>query len=184
MLSDLRYLLQSLALPCGGRGDVVQRHRAGQPPLVVLAVGVVPDLLAGDHLTHIEAGLPGQLHGLLARQLVAGVVQGQQQHAVALVRHLHGIKHQLAVGGGENITHRLDVQHTLAHKTGLGGLMAGAAVGDDGHPVGIGQILTDDQVAVHIQNVRISQTQAHQLFVGDRLRRVHELLHFHTAFLQ
>ena len=38
--------------------------------------------------------------------------------------------------------------------------MAGAAVGDDGHPVGIGQILTDDQVAVHIQNVRISQTQA------------------------
>ena len=101
---------------------------------------------------------------------------------MALVRHLHGIKHQLAVGGGENITHRLDVQHTLAHKTGLGGLMA--AVGDDGHPVGIGQILTDDQVAVHIQNVRISQTQAHQLFVGDRLRRVHELLHFHTAFLQ
>ena len=62
--------------------------------------------------------------------------------------------------------------------------MAGAAVGDDGHPVGIGQILTDDQVAVHIQNVRIGQTQAHQLFVGDRLRRVHELLHFHTAFLQ
>ena len=74
--------------------------------------------------------------------------------------------------------------NSLADKAGLGRLVAGAAVGDDGHPVGIGQILTDDQVAVHIQNVRIGQTQAHQLFVGDRLRRVHELLHFHTAFLQ
>ena len=126
----------------------------------------------------------GQLDGLLARQLVAGVVQSEQQNAVALVGQLHGVKDQLAVGGGEDVAHRLDVQHTLAHKTRLGGLVAGAAVGDDGHPVGIGQILTDDQVAVHIQNVRISQTQAHQLFVGDRLRRVHELLHFHTAFLQ
>ena len=58
----------------------------------------------------------GQLHGLLAGQLVAGVVQGEQQHAVALVGQLHGVEHQLSVGGGEDVAHRLDVQHALAHK--------------------------------------------------------------------
>ena len=182
-LGDLRHLIQGLALPGGRRGDVVQGHRAGQAPLVVLAVGVVLDLLAGDHLAHVEARLLGQLHGLLARQLVAGVVQGEQQHAVALVRQLHGVKDQLAVGGGEDVAHRLDVQHALAHKTRLGGLVAGAAVGDDGHPVRAGQVLADDQMAVHVQNVGVGQAQSHQLLVGDGFRGVDKLLHFHMQYL-
>ena len=153
------------------------------PRLVVLAVGVVLDLLAGDHLTHIEAGLPGQLHGLLAGQLVAGVVQGEQQNAVALVSQLHGVKDQLAVGGGEDIAHGLDVQHTCTYKAGLGRLVAGAAIGHDCYAVRIGQILADDQVAVHVQNVGIGQTQTHQLLVGNGLRGVDKLLHFHIKYL-
>ena len=99
---------------------------------------------AGDHLAEVQPSLLGQLDGLLARQLVAGVVQSEQQHAVALVGQLHGVKDQLAVGGGEDIAHRLHVQHSLAHKTRLGGLVAGDAVGDDGHPVCAGQVLADD----------------------------------------
>ncbi len=98
---------------------------------------------------------------------------------MALVRQLHGVKDQLSVGGGEDVAHRLDVQHALAHKAGLGGLVAGAAVGDDGHAVGIGQVLADDQMAVHVQNVAVGQTQTDQLLVGDRLGGVDELLHFH-----
>ena len=162
---------------------MVQRHGAGQAPLVVLAVGVELDLLAGDHLADVEPRLLGQLHGLLAGQLVAGVVQRQQQHAVALVRQLHGVEHQLAVGGGENIAHRLDIQHTLAHEARLGGLVAGAAVGDDGDPIGVFQILADDQVAVHLHDVGIGQAQAHQFLVGDGLGGVDELLHFHNGSL-
>ena len=181
VLGDLGHLVQGLALPGGSGGDVVQGHRAGQAALVVLAVGIVLDLLAGDHLAHVESGLLGQLHGLLARQLVAGVVQSQQQDAVALVGQLHGVKDQLAVGGGEDVAHRLDVQHALAHEARLGGLMAGAAVGDDGDPVGIGQILADDQMAVHVQNVGIGQAQAGQFLIGDGLGGVDKLFHFHIA---
>ena len=50
--------------------------------------------------------------------------------------------------------------HPPAHNPGWGGLGAGAAVGNDGNPVRAGQILADDQMAVHIQNVGIGQPQA------------------------
>ena len=58
-LRDVGHLVERLAL--GGRrsGDVVQRHAARQAALVVLAFGVVLDLLARDHLTYIHAGLLG-----------------------------------------------------------------------------------------------------------------------------
>ena len=88
---------------------MVQGDGSGQAPLVVLTVGVVLNLLPGDHLADVEPRLLGQLHGLLAGQLVAGVVQGEQQHPVALVGQLYGVKHQLAVGSGKDVAHRLDV---------------------------------------------------------------------------
>ena len=47
--------------------------------------------------------------------------------------------------------------------------MARAAVGDDGHLVGIGQVLADHQVAVHIQDVGVGQPQAGEFLVGDGL---------------
>ena len=68
----------------GSGGDVVDRHAARQAALVVLALLVVADLLAGDDLAHVHAGLLGQLHGLLARQLVARVVEREEQHAMAV----------------------------------------------------------------------------------------------------
>ena len=100
---------------------------------------------------------------------------------MALVGQLHGVKHQLAIGGGEDIAHRLDVQHPLAHKAGLSGLVTGAAVGDNGHPVGAGQVLADDQVSVHVQDVGVGQAQARQFLIGDGFRRVNKLLHFHAG---
>ena len=100
---------------------------------------------------------------------------------MALVRQLHGVKHQLAVGGGEDVAHGLDVQHALSHKAGLGGLVAGAAVGDDGDPVRVRQVLADDQMAVHVQNIGVGQAQTHKLLVGDGLRGVDKFLHFHVC---
>ena len=100
---------------------------------------------------------------------------------MALVRQLHGVKYQLAVGGGEDVAHRLHVQHApCPPKARLGGLVAGAAVGDDGHPVGVLQVAADDQVAVHLHDVRIGQTQSHQLLVGDGLGGIDEFFHFHS----
>lgn len=130
MLSAYRWAISATSsrlLP--SRAAAARWYRAPRrpAPLVVLAVGSYRISSPGDHLTTLRRPFLASFMACLPGQLVAGVVQGQQQHAVALVRHLHGIKHQLAVGGGEDITHRLDVQHTLAHKTGLGGLMAGAA---------------------------------------------------------
>ena len=182
-LGDVRHLVQGFALPGGGGGNVVQGYGTRQAPLVVLPVGVILDFLPGDHLPDVQSRLFRQLHGLLACQLVPGIVQGQQQHAVALVRQLHGVEDQLAVGGGEDVAHGLDVQHAPAHKPGLGGLVAGAAVGDDGDPVGVRQVLADDQMAVHVQNAGVGQAQAHKLLVGDGFRGVDKLLHFHIAYL-
>ena len=102
---------------------------------------------------------------------------------MAFVSQLHGIEHQLAIGSGKDIAHGLDIQHPLAYKAGLGRLVAGAAIGDDGHPVGVCQVLTDYQVAVYVQNVGVSQAQAHQLLVGDGLRGVDKLFHFHMESL-
>ena len=183
MLGDLSHLVQRLALPGSGGGDVIQGNGAGQAALVVLAVGVVLNFFSSDDLANVEAGLLRQLHGLLAGKLVTGVVQGQQQHAVALVRQLHGVKHQLAIGSSENIAHGLHVQHTLAHEARLGRLMAGATVSNDGNAVSVGQVLADDQMAVHIQNVGIGKAQAGQFLIGDGLGGVDKLFHFHMEFL-
>ena len=160
---------------------MVQSHGARQPALIVFAVGVELDLLAGHHLAEIQTGLLCQLDGLLAGQLVSGVVQGEQEHAVALVRQLHGVKDQLVVGSGKNIAHSLNVQHPLSHKAGLGGLVTGAAVGNDGHTVGVSQVLADDQMAVYIQNIRIGQPKTGQFLVGDGFRGVDKFFHFHIA---
>ena len=178
-LGDFRHLVQALALPGRGGGDVVQGHGPGQSPLVVLAVGVILDLLSGDYLADVQPRFFGQLHGLLARQLIPGVVQRQQQDPVALIRQLHGIEDQLAVGGGKDIAYSLHVQHALPHETCLGGLVTGAAVGDDGNPVGVFQIVADDQMAFYFQDIRISQAQAREFLVCNGLRRVDELLHLH-----
>ena len=102
---------------------------------------------------------------------------------MALVGQLHGVKHQLGIGSSKDVAHSLDVQHALAHKSSLGRLVAGTAVGDDGHTVGIGQVLADDQVAVHLHNVGIGQPQADELLVGDGLGGVDKLLHFHMECL-
>ena len=169
-----------LALAGGRGGDVIERHRAGQAAPVVLAVGVILYLLAGDDLAEVEPGLLRQLDGLLAGELVAGVVEGEQQHAVALVGQLHGLKDELRVGRGKDVAHGLHVEHALADEAGLRGLVAGAAVGDDGHAVGILQILAYNQMPVNRQDVGVGQAQADELFVGDGLRGVDKLLHFHS----
>ena len=40
--------------------------------------------------------------------------------------------------------------NSLADKAGLGRLVAGTAIGDDGHPVSVCQVLADYQVAVYV----------------------------------
>ena len=182
MLGDLRHLVEALALAGGSGGDVVEGDRARETALVVLAVGVVLYFLAGHDLAEVEPGLLSQLYGLLARELVAGVVERQQQHAVTLVGALHGLEHQLGVGRGKDVAHSLDVQHALADKAGLRGLVPGAAVGDDGHAIRVLQILAYNQMPVDGQDVGIGQTQADKLLVGDGLGGVDKLLHFHSRY--
>ena len=162
---------------------MIQRHRTGQAAPVVLPVGIVLDLLICNDLADIQPRLLGQFHGLLAGQLVTGVVQGQQQYAVSLVRQLHGLEYELSVGRGKNVAHSLHIQHAPAHKAGLGRLVAGAAVGDDGHPVGRGQILADDQMAFYVHNVGVCHAKADQLFVGDGLGGIDKFFHFHLTYL-
>jgi hypothetical protein len=98
---------------------------------------------------------------------------------VALVRHLHSVEDQLSVRGGEDVAHGLDIQHTLADKARLGGLMAGPAISNDGDPVGVCQVLADHQMSVHVQNSGIGQAQTGELFVGDGFRCVDKLFHLH-----
>ena len=100
-----------------------------------------------------------------------------------LIRQLHGVKHQLAVGGSEDIADSLDIQHTFAHKASLSGFVAGAAIGHDRHTVGVGQILADDQMPVHIKNVGVGQTQANQFLIGNRFGGIDKLLHVHVKYL-
>ena len=134
-LCDPSYLVKALSLSGCGCGDMVKSDSPCQSPFIVLAVGIKLDLLACDHLADIEACLLGQLHGLLSGQLVACVVERQQQNAVAFVSQLHGVKYQLRVGGRKNIAHRLYIQHSFSNKTSLCRLVAGAAVCNDGHAV-------------------------------------------------
>ena len=108
----------------------------------------------------------------LPARLVARVVEREQQHAVALVSALHGLEHQLGVRRGKDVADGLDVEHALADEAGLCGLVAGAAVGDDGHAVGSLQILAYNQMPVNRQDVGVGQAQADKLFVGDGLRGV------------
>ena len=68
MLGDLRHLVEVLALAGGSGGDVIERNGAGKAALVVLAVGVILYLFAGDDLAEVESGLLSQLYGLLARE--------------------------------------------------------------------------------------------------------------------
>ena len=82
--------------------------------------GSVGDVLLGDHLAHVHPGLGRHLHDHVAAEHVAGVVEHQQQHAVALVRHLDGLEHQLGIGRGKHVAHHLDVQHALAHEARTG----------------------------------------------------------------
>ena len=102
---------------------------------------------------------------------------------MALVRQLHGVKDQLAVGGGEDVAHRLDVQHALAYKARLGGLVAGAAEGDDGDAVRALKRAADDEVALHVNGVRVREGEALQQLVGQGVGVVDKFLHLHCVFL-
>jgi hypothetical protein len=105
---------------------------------------------------YVQARFFHHLHDHVAAEHVARVIEHQQQHAVALVGQLDGFEHRLGIGSRENVAHHVDVGHAVAHKAVLGGLMAAAAHGDDGHAVGSGQRAGDDHVAADLHYIGVS----------------------------
>ena len=179
-LSNLRHFIKRFAFR-GRRGsNVIQRNGAGQAALVVFALRVVFDLFARDHLANFHARLLRELHSLLASQLVARVVQREQQHAMAFIGKLHSLEDRSAVRCGKDVAVNLDIEHAGADKALLRRLVAGAAVRDDGHAVCVSKRTAHDRVAIDRKDIAIRQPKADKLFVGDGLLAVDELLHRHV----
>ena len=182
-LRDGRHLFEASALGSRCAGDLVGGDAAHEAAAVVgvLARGVRHVLLR-DHLDHVEALLLALLHGHVARQHVAGVVEHDVEHALALVGQLDGVDTGLRAGRGEDVAHHVDVHHALAHEALDGRLVAAAALRDDGDAIGLGQLLVDHHVVLaQLEDVGIGQGQALQQLGGEVLGIVDELLHLHGA---
>lgn len=146
-LSDGGHFLQALALGGGSTGNLIGGDAAYQAAAVVgVLTGSVGHVLLGDHLHHVEPQLLALLHGQVAGEHVAGVVEYDVQHTLALIGQLDGVHTGLGTGSGKDIAHHGDIHHALAHETGDGGLMAGAALGDDGDTVSALKGVVDDHV--------------------------------------
>ena len=180
-LGDGGHFLQALALGGGCAGDLVGGDAAYQAPAVIgVLPGRVGNVLLGDHLHAVEALLFHLLHGQVAGEHIAGVIQHDVQNTLALVRQLDGVHAGLGAGSGEDVSHHGDIHHALAHEAGDGGLMAGASLGDDGDAVSVFQGVVDDHVFLApVNEGAVGGHQAVQQFVGQIVGAVDELLHFH-----
>ena len=112
------------------------------------------------------------------------MVEHDVQHALTLVGQLDGVHTGLGTGGGKDIAHHGDIHHALAYKAGDGGLMAGAALGDDGDTVSPLQGIVDDHIFLApVDDVPVGGSQTVQQLVGEVFGIVDEFLHFHRKVL-
>ena len=150
---------------------MVERDGSGQATAVVgVGAGSVGDVLLGDHLAHVHAGLAHHLHNHIAAEHIPSVVEHQQQNAVTLVGHLYGLEYHLRIGSCKHVAHHLDIQHAAAYET------------DYGDSVCILKGLADNQMPLNIHYVLMGQRHAFQQFIGEGIGVVEKLLHFHSAF--
>ena len=163
-LGNLLDLSQGLARLGGGSGNLVDKDRTGHATAAYGVQAVLDgDVVVDLDIIYVDAVLLGQERGVAEIHDIAAVVLDNQQSARVAGGLLDGLIDLNLGGRGEHVAAHRRVQHTLAHKTGVGGLVAAAAAADEGHFALVQLFFVDDLIFyIHFQ-LRVGQhdTGAH-----------------------
>lgn len=122
----------------GGHGaqDLVHEHRPGEPPPADLAALAPADGDVVGHDDHLDPGAEAGaqlLGGLVEVEDVAGVVFDDQDRAGGAPDGAGALVDLLDAGRREEVARDRGGQHAAPDVHGVGGLVARAAAGDQGH---------------------------------------------------
>jgi len=184
LLGDVRNFVKVLAFLGSSGADVVHRDRTGKAATVVaIGAGRIGDIFLGNDLADVEAGFADHLHDHVAAEHIAGMVEHEEQDAVALIGLLDGFKYDLGIGSRKNIADNMDIDHTITDKTMLCRLMTGTAEGNDGNAVCLIKGVADDHMAIYRNKICVGKRETFEELISQGSGIVDEFFHFHVNFL-
>ena len=137
--------------------NLIQRHAANQTTTILsIFTRSISNVLLSYNLHNINAQLFNLLHGQIAGQHIACMVQHNKEYTVAFVCHFNCLYTSLRARCSKNIASNRNINHTFANKAADSRLMASAAQGYDGYAVCLCQFFVHNEVTLlQGDNVRV-----------------------------